>query len=363
MAEYNKKKIVDKEVQTNGFEKRSEEFQEDVTERGEIYDMIRELTEEASEKAFDKAGVEKIENYAGVYSTGKSYGAGIQKGKYEVRLSSQVKPIIQKQTIYGTKRMETEITSDIDAENDLLSVNYDGTEKAVFRGHMNNDDPMGYMINDKITISTKDSKKLEKELKDFFDNCAEKEVKYLMNTKIGIDDRLETSVDGSIVENKNTNKMGLNDLLNSSPEEIANFFLKESMGDIQNFDPEGEEVNGPEDFHTQDVIDANTQGNLLFDDEISEEEAGGYQALVDALIPKLFPGKTFKTLDQSEKSKLFIAAEEIWVTPEEKEEMLSEISSAGGALYDPGTTGNFKYATYVTVNKNRLEAFSFLLRN
>ena len=224
MAKYNQKKIVDKEVQTNGFEKRSEEFQENITDRGKIFDMIRKLTEEGSDRAFKKEGIDKIEKYAGVYATGKSYGAGVQKGKYEIRLTDQVKSIIQKQTIYGTKRMETEITSDFDADNDLLTIHYDGTERAVFKGHLDNEDPMGYMINDKITISTKDEKKLEKELKDFFNKCAEKETKYLIKTNLGIDDRLETSMAGSVVENTNKYKMGLNDLINSSPEDIEKFF-------------------------------------------------------------------------------------------------------------------------------------------
>lgn len=353
MAEYKQKKIVDKEVQTNGFEKRSEEFQDDVTERGEIYEMIQELTEEATDKAFKDKGIEKIEKYAGVYATGKSYGAGVQKGKYEVRLSSNVKTVIQKQTIFGTKRMETEITSDLDAENDLLTVHYDGTEKAVFRGHTNNDDPMGYMINDKITISTKDDKKLKKELKDFFDNCAKKEVEYLTKTKLGIDDRMETSIAGSIVENAKKHTMEINDLLNSSPEEIADFFggnnLQESEA-VKNIDPEGEEVNGPEDFHHQDVIDANTNGNLLFDDEVSEEEAGGYQALLDAMMEDMFPGKEFKELSNDEKSQLFIAVEKVWVSEEEKEAMMAELT------INENQSKHIQYANYLKINQARIEA-------
>jgi len=357
MAEYKKKKIVDKEVQTNGFEKRSEEFQDNVSDRGEMYEMIHDLSEKATEKAFDKEGVERVEKYAGVYATGKPYGAGVQKGKYDVRFSSQVKSAYQKQTIFGTKRMETEITSDFDAENDLLTVHYDGTEKAVFRGHLDNEDPMGYMINDKITISTKDEKKLKKELEKFFNKCAVKEVKYLIKTNIGIDDRMETSMAGSVVENANINKMGLNDLLNSSPEDIVNFFekkLQESIdGGIKNIDPEGEEVKGTEDFHPEDVIDANTQGNLLFDDEISEEDAGNYQAFVDALVAKDFPGKTFGDLEKNEKSKLFLDVEKMWTSKDEKEAMISEGVSNN-------LTGPLAYATYVTVNNNRLEAMQHI---
>ena len=358
MAEYKKNKIVDTEIQTNGFERRSEEFQEGVTESGEIYNLIRELTEEASHKAFKKVGVEQVEGYAGVYSTGEKYGSGVEEGKYDVRLSSNVKPIIEKQTTYGTKQIETEITSDFDPVNELLKVNYDGTEKAVFRGHMGNEDPMGFMINDKITVSTKDKSKMKKELKKFFDNAARKEAGYLMTTKIGIDDRLETSMAGSIVEGININKTNVNDLLNSSVEEIANFFGETIRESIQR-DLEDETVDGPEDFNNQDVIDANTQGNLLFDVEIGEEEAIQYKELVKSIANELFPYKDFEDLDRQEMNKVYVDAEKVWNSPE-KTDMLSEVSSGGMAIGRPGTVGPYKYATYVEVNNNRIEAFKDL---
>ena len=356
MAEYKKNKIVDKEIQTNGFENRSDEFQKGVTESGEIYNLIRDLTEEASHKAFKKVGVEPVEGYAGVYATGKKYGSGVEKGKYEVRLSSNVKTVIDKQTTYGTKQIETEITSDFDPVNEMLRVNYDGTEKAVFRGHMGNKDPMGFMINDKITVSTRDKSKMKKELKKFFDNAARKEAGYLMTTKIGIDDKLETSMAGSIVEGVNINKSNVNDLLNSSVEDIAMFFGEKINESVDFSEFEEEEVEGDSDMNPQDVIDANTQGGLLFDVEITEEEAVLYKELVDSISKELYPEKDCNSLDKSEKLNVYIEAEKSWNSSERKD-IVSEVSSGGMSIGHPGTVGPYKYATYIEVNNNRMEAF------
>lgn len=350
MADYKQKKNKDKEVQTNGFENRSEDFEQKVITRGEIYDLIRDLLEDSTHKVFDKKGIEPIESYFGIYATGKKYGAGIEKGKYEVRLFSNVKSIIQKQIIFGTKKIESEITIDFDSDNNLLTLHYNGTEGAVFKGHMHNDDAMGDMINDKITINTKNKTKLKKELSDFFENCSKKEINYLLNTKLGVDDKVATGVAGSLYENKKKYNMKLNDLLNSSPQEIADFF--------ENKLHESKQSHEKIDLHPQDVIDANSKGKLLFDDEIKEEEVGGYQKLIDKLIAKNYPGKQLKDLSKEDKNELFLTAEKMWTNPKEKHDLISESKKTNAV--NPYVFNPTQYAMYVEINNNRLDAFNNL---
>ena len=76
-------KIEDKEVQTNGFEHREEDFQENLSERGEIYLMVKDITDEETEKEFKRKGIQRVEKVAGYYADGSTYGSGVQEHMYD----------------------------------------------------------------------------------------------------------------------------------------------------------------------------------------------------------------------------------------------------------------------------------------
>lgn len=263
MAEKDKKP-KDKEVQSTGYEKRSKEFQDNLLSREEIYELVKETLEKATEKAFKDKGIKKVEGHQGEYGDGTKYGFGATEGMYNATFSNKVKTMIEKTVTYGSKRIANQVYINFDAKSQMLRVYYDGTEGALFRGHMNNDDPMGYMINDKLIISTSDKNLLKKEIKKFMENASNKEVNYLLTTKLGVDDKMTTSTDSSIVEGKNKKIMKLSNLMESSGEDITNYFQGKINESLDKFSDAVKATNS--------TPDPKTGKDILFDDLEEETE-------------------------------------------------------------------------------------------
>ena len=307
------KKIKDNEIQTNGFEERSPEFQDAVTTKGEVHDLVMDILKKSTEDSFEKKGIKSSEDYAGEYAGGKKYGQRVDKGLYNATYSNNVKSLIVKNLTYGSKKISNEIYLDYDPKNKQLRVTYDGTEGSLFKGHMNNVDPMGYLISDNLMVPTDDKNKLKKELKKFFDIACNKEVNYLLTTKLGVDDKMQTTTNASMVENKKL--MNLSNLLNSSDEEIAN--------------------------HFQGIINESkdkTEKKKIIFGELSEDQKKEYKSFVKDNIKKMFPGKKFSDLDANDKSELFKSIDKKWKSEDE----LDEMSSAGIAGVG-GSAGSFGY--------------------
>jgi hypothetical protein len=269
-----KPEIKDKEIQTTGFEERSKEFQDHVIDRSNVYEMVRNSLIDATAKAFSDKGIEENEGSAGVYGTEVTYGAGAKKGRYNATYSNKVKTLIEKIVTYGTKRIISQINIVFDPEEEMLHLTYNGTEGAVFRGHMNNDDPMGYMVRDIFVSNTKDKKQLKKDLKEFFEKITKREVGYILTTKLGVQDKIQTSLDSSMVEEQKTiNSMNLSNLSNLSESDITNYFqnkINESLGKIKTIKEHKEDENS--DFAKK--LNTVQVGNktLLYDEKIDEEK-------------------------------------------------------------------------------------------
>jgi len=254
----------DKDIQSTGFENRSDDFQQNLLLREEIYELIKNTLISETEKNFKLKGILPSENYAGVYSNGKNYGKGSEDGKYNVTYSNTTKTQINKTITYGAKKFIAELAIIFDPKNNLLKLSYKGTSGAVFRGHEDIKDSSGFLLNDKLIINTKNKKKLKEELTNFFKLESKKEVNYLLSTKINVEDKFDTSLQDALVqENKHTN-MRLNNLLNISEHEIVDFFnekIQESNEKLTKFDKNSKTIK------QKNISDIeNSDKKLLFDD-------------------------------------------------------------------------------------------------
>lgn len=186
-------------IYPKGFAQRTDEFEKAQTTKQEVYQFLKDTMEEASEKAFKALGIECTEKHAGEYGDGMTYGMGSgEGGKCNIKVGSKTNSYLEKQISYGGKRMFVEASFQIDGRNDMLHMIYTTTEKAVFQGHQ--EMKGGFFVNEDIHMSLADMTKFKKEMKKILEDAAEKEAQYLVNSKIGVDDRIATDVTQSVVE-------------------------------------------------------------------------------------------------------------------------------------------------------------------
>jgi len=88
------KNIKDQEIQTTGYERRGEGFQNNLELREYVYDTVKGLTDRATDLAFGKLGIKRVEKPAGYYATGEPYGTGVVEDGYGVRYMGKTKTII-----------------------------------------------------------------------------------------------------------------------------------------------------------------------------------------------------------------------------------------------------------------------------
>jgi len=246
------------------------EFAKDQELKVKVYDAIEEQLIKSTEAAFKSEGIKTREPKdakgeqgwnRGVYGDGTTYGTGVKKGQDTITVNRVKGPkatngFFEKNLSYGGKKMVVEIHVDIDCESETMDMTYQTTEQAAFRGYQ--DKKTGaYMINDKQTLKVDNMSNFKKEIKKLFDKFADKEAAYFINTKLGIEDRTEKSIN-SMVES-NTNKLSLTDILKSDFNETLDKIMESTK-------KEKVEPNHPE------VKDANTPDNLLFDDKEEKEE-------------------------------------------------------------------------------------------
>lgn len=257
-------------------------FAKDQELKSKVYDAIEEQLKGSSDKAFSSEGFESRKDAAmkkddethwnrgegqqgwnrGVYGDGSTYGMGAKKGESNVTVnrvkgSTATNSFFEKNLSFGGKKMVIEVHVDVDVESKTMDMTYKTTEQSAFRGFHDKKGP--FMIDDKLFFKLDDMSKFKKELKEKFDDYAEREANYFIKTKLGIEDRVEKSIN-SMVES-NMNKLSLKDILSGDFNETINKVMESVKKD-----KDDAELNHPE------VKDANSPGNLLFDDNEEDEK-------------------------------------------------------------------------------------------
>lgn len=250
-------------------DKQSSQFAKNQKLKSDVYDAIEEQLIKSTEAAFKSEGIKTREPKdatgqqgwnRGVYGDGSTYGTGVAKGQDSITIGRVKGPkatngFFEKNLSYGGKRMVAEIHVDIDVESETMDFTYQTTEQAAFRGYK---DPSNgpYMINDKQTFKVGDLSEFKKNLKKVLDKFADKEAAYIFNTKLGIEDRTEKSIN-SMVES-NMKKLSLTDIIKGNFNETLDKIMESTKKDVGQNHPE--------------VKDANSSGNLLFDDKEEKED-------------------------------------------------------------------------------------------
>jgi hypothetical protein len=335
------------EIYPKGFPRQKETFSDEQKFKFDVFEAIKEIALETTEKSFEGKGYKKQEGEAGEYGTGEKYGAGTSLAHFNIRLSSRpnTNTYFEKIIYFGGKKAISDVTIGWDAKNKAIELAYKTSEFSAFRGYH---DKMSYdgaqLINDRSNFVIDSIPAFKKELKKILKDFADREVAYITSTKIGIEDKTEKSIN-SMVENMKKNKLTLSNLFSSSLEEVANKvdgYISEAKKEKEEKSQNKEKLrmNNPE------VVAANSKGKLLFDD-LSEIEEGEYKEYFSDRMKK-FGAKKPGELKPSEWAEINLG----WKTQEEKK--LSEIATAGsagvgaigGAPVDGtvGTAGNFKYA-------------------
>jgi DNA-directed RNA polymerase subunit RPC12/RpoP len=181
----------DESKKTDSFLKKNESEEK-------IFSKAKDLIVSETEKEFIKLGYEPIddETYQGVYGDkdGNKYGKGSKSNKFSIKLEGRTKGNIVKTVSLGAKRSQSVIN--IIFKDSNFEIEYKSTERGFFRGVDSNGKTI--MIDEKRTIKNSG---FESEMKKFFTECAKKEISYLTDTKIGVEDKTEKSTT-SVVENK-----------------------------------------------------------------------------------------------------------------------------------------------------------------
>jgi len=336
----------DKELSTNPETKRAEDFQDRVDIKENAIEVARKLLVSTTEDAFEKMGFEKSDKIAGFYGTGKSYGAGTDQNKFGVRVAGVTKSSLEKQVMLGTKRIQSDINFQYNGK--MVSVEYKTTEAGAFRGVDSKAIPYSFMK----TINVDGSKKseLEKNMKELFAEAAKKEVGYLTNTRLGVDDKLDKSTTSTVNENKKPmNKLTLKSIFSENEEIFGT--VNESKKPKENI---------------QQVKDANTiplanvspydkgekkapKDKFLFLDKNEQElqeraEKSGmshekYIEFVKREMKEMFGTDKLSDLTHVEKKEFFNHLDDSVTSKEEKIEDLNEDGGPGVTSTGPAGTG------------------------
>lgn len=312
--------MAEERIYPKGAVKQTEEFAETIKLKNDVYEAIKKSLEDTTVKAFKDVGYEHAKGYAGEYGDGSVYGAGVGKdeGKFNVKVGSKTESYLEKQISLGGKRAISEIHMDVDPENKVLNMTYKTRETGLFRGlnytsklQTKNDKKGGFMIDDEYSFKLDSMPAFKKALKKQMAINSEKEAGYITKTKLGVQDRVQLPIDGSIVENI-MKKLTIKDILSSSFDEFDS-----TMNSIE--ESKKADLNHPE------VIDANSPGNLLFDDLEEAESKNGkeYRDFFEKEMKK-FGAKSPKELKPSEWTTINMG----WESKEEKG--LEEINVSGG---------------------------------
>jgi hypothetical protein len=256
----------------NGEEKRGESLEKKLKESNFTFDMLEELLDETTSKVIEDIGLKRNTKVAGVYGDGNTYGTGVEENEYNVivtgkpsKFNSSLKMIkmnygttsgtLEKQIFLGAKRLESQV--DFEIKGEILHIQYRSPEAGFFRGV--GEYGKTFMVKEKLIVPLKDARK---EVGKLFKDAARREVGYLTNTKLGVEDRMDAGTT-SIVENLNMKKLSIKSLLDNINE--SEDFEKLPS----NVEPNIEKVKN---LNTNKIEDVKGDKFLLFDDEEMNEE-------------------------------------------------------------------------------------------
>lgn len=277
----------DNALSTNDEVKRSEEFQKNLDNDFTIVDVVKDLLVSETEKAFEEQGIEKVSKPAGFYGNGKGYGYGADEGQYSISIEGKTRSSMVKKITYGTKRMSADVN--IVYESDIMMLQYKTTEAGTFRG-IKEKGAQSFTFHKKFILKTKNINEIKKTLKKIFYEIAQKEVEYLINTRLGVQDKQETGTASSVNENLKNKKM-------------KKLTIKELFSDD--------------------------------DDIISESKK---HDKVEPNIDKVKKANTVDLKNGKKNRKMFLDAEK----PNQDESTVDEITTTAGG---PGSAGPFRYDT------------------
>lgn len=312
------------ETYPEGYPRQKENFSKEQKFKFDVFEAIKEIALDTTEKAFEEQGYEKKEGRAGEYGTGDYYGLGTSLNHFNIRLSSrpQTNTYFEKIIYFGGKKAITDVNIGWDAENKTIELAYKNSEFGAFKGYGSKSGAQ--LINDRRNFVIDSISDFKKELKELFKSFAEKEVAYITSTKIGIEDKTEKSIN-SMVETS-MKKFSLKNLMTASDEDLSNAvetYINEGKEDKSNKEDKAR-MNSPE------IIAANSPGKLLFDDIEEIKDEGVKTAAKNKL--KKFGVVAINELKPSEKKTYF---EELEKELEIKEVTASGGNAAGGSYLTP----------------------------
>lgn len=253
----------DKALSSNAEVKRSKEFQEHLDLEHSVVDIIKDILVSQTEKAFAEKGIEKNEKPAGFYGTGKAYGFGADEGKYTLTIQNKTVTSFTKYTVFGSKRLVSDINSVY--EGDVLMVQYKTTEDGVFRG-IKEKNGQSYTFHKKFILKTNSLPEIKKTLQKIFLEISQKEVEFLLNTKIGVQDKLEAGTASTVEENTKINTM-------------KKLTIKELFSDDYDVISEGKDkedvkpnIDKIKKANTVDLKNGNKKRKMFLDDEKAEKD-------------------------------------------------------------------------------------------
>jgi hypothetical protein len=341
----------------SGEEKREKEFSKELESTNDTLSMIKELLEETTSKVIeDTFGFKRNEKVAGVYGDGTTYGAGVEEGEYNVIVTGRPRKYdsskdmdhgpnsgtVEKQIFIGAKRVESQIDYEI-IGNKTLHLQYKSPESGFFRGV--DDKGKTYMVNERLTIPLS---KAKKSIKDLFTNAATREVGFLTNTKLGVEDRLDASTT-SIVETLDMKNLTLKNLFKDDLDfdNINEGEKYEKLPDEEKNIPAQEKLN---------KIPVKDDKFLLFDDDEARKDFE--TIIIDLQSEEPFKERCHNMFGTDKVSEL-TPAEVTELYEALKNEVIEEITTSGppisGGFKDgaPSGPGGFKPTAFVKAVKRK----------
>ena len=341
----------------SGEEKREKEFSKELESTNDTLSMIKELLEETTSKVIeDTFGFKRNEKVAGVYGDGTTYGAGVEEGEYNVIVTGRPRKYdsskdmdhgpnsgtVEKQIFIGAKRVESQIDYEI-IGNKTLHLQYKSPESGFFRGV--DDKGKTYMVNERLTIPLS---KAKKSIKDLFTNAATREVGFLTNTKLGVEDRLDASTT-SIVETLDMKNLTLKNLFKDDLDfdNINEGEKYEKLPDEEKNIPAQEKLN---------KIPVKDDKFLLFDDDEARKDFE--TIIIDLQSEEPFKKRCHNMFGTDKVSEL-TPAEVTELYEALKNEVIEEITTSGppisGGFKDgaPSGPGGFKPTAFVKAVKRK----------
>ena len=237
------------------------EFEKSIKDKTELFELIKEVLIDTTEKQFKKEGYEPSEGEAGMYGDEETYGAGTKAEKFIIKVSGKTLPSLEKTIQVGGKRLSSEITCVL--QNDRLKINYNTPENTGMKN---------MIVRKEMSVSTNLSKKnLKKKLEDLFSEAAVLEVAYLQSASLGVEPGSQSYF--------NPNKPQMEIINNALT--IKEIFTSESK-DKTAFTPIS-----PEEINPNKVIEKNTV-KLEGDKMLLDKDA------VDEIVQKVREDKSFQ---------------------------------------------------------------------